>query len=258
MAKMKDTPKVDRPRERFLKNGPNALSKSDLLAILIGSGIKGKNVRKLADQIIKKFGRLFLDLTVQDLMDVAGIGEVKALQIVAAIALVKRIINETKPDERVILSTGDIVDLNRDIKDKKKEYLICLYLDARNVLIKKEIVSVGILDKNLVHPREIFAPAVELRAASVAIIHNHPSGDPTPSRQDVEVVNKIVDAGNIMGISVVDFVIIAKDKTYSFFGGLQKKENKVDYICDGDYNYLSDFLLEDKLDVEFNRQLQAA
>lgn len=234
---------VDRPRERFLEKGPDALSKSDLLAILIGSGIKGKNVKKLSEQIIKKFGRLFLSISVEDLMDISGIGQTKALQIVAAIALVKRITEESLPDERVVLSTGDIVKLNSDIKDKKKEYLICLYLNARNVLIKKEVVSIGILDKNIVHPREVFGPALELRAASIALVHNHPSGDPSPSKNDVDVVNKMADAGRLLGVSLIDFIIIAGDKAYSFFEGMQNTaEKKTDYLCDGHVQYLSDLL----------------
>lgn len=244
MPKIKDIPKVDRPREKFLEKGPDALSKSDLLAILIGSGIKGTNVRSLADYIVKKFKSSFLDLTVEDLLQVNGIGEAKALQIVSAIALIKRFVEEKKPSEKVILSAADIVYLNNDIKDKKKEYLICLYLNARNVLIRKEVISVGTINRSIIHPREIFGPAVELRSASIALVHNHPSGDPTSSPQDIEVVNKLAEAGSLMGIPMIDFIIIAGEKTYSFFEILQKQNhNNIDYICDGIQYALSDLII---------------
>ena len=222
MSKLKDIPKVDRPREKFLEKGPDALSKSDLLAILIGSGIKGKNVKKLSEQIVRKFSDTFLQLTVDDLLEVPGIGKAKALQIVSALALVKRFYDEKKPKEYLVLSANDAVSLNSDLKDKKKEYLVCLYLNARNALLKKEIISIGILDKSIIHPREIFGPAVELRAAGLILVHNHPSGDPLPSKQDREVFNKIIEAGKVMGVNVIDFIIIAGDKIYSVFEDLQQ------------------------------------
>jgi len=183
MPKIKDIPKIDRPREKFLKKGPEALSKSDLLAILLGSGIKGKNVQKLSQQIIKKFGMDFLNITVDDLQKVSGIGQAKALQIASAISLVKRFYKENNSNEITIKNSKDVFALTYDLREKKKEHLICLYMNARNVLLRKETVSVGLLDKTLLHPREIFYPATELNAASVILVHNHPSGD--RSRCDV-------------------------------------------------------------------------
>jgi adenine-specific DNA-methyltransferase len=247
MPKLKDIPKVNRPRERFLEKGPNALSKSDLLAILIGSGIKGKNVKKLSEQIIREFGSRFLDLTINDLLEIQGIGKAKALQIVSAIALVKRFYDEKKQKENIILSAKNVISLNSDLKSKKKEYLVCLYLDARNALLQKEIISIGILDKSIVHPREIFGPAVELRAAGIILVHNHPSGDPEPSKQDIEVFNRIIEAGKIMGINIIDFIIIAGDRNYSFFRDLQQNEN-TQYFSDGIQPSLFD-LLETKIPI---------
>lgn len=245
MPKLKDIPKVNRPRERFLEKGPDALSKSDLLAILIGSGIKGKNVKKLSEQIIREFGSRFLDLTINDLLEIQGIGKAKALQIVSALALVKRFYDEKKQKENIVLSAEDVISLNSDLKSKKKEYLVCLYLDARNALLKKEIISIGILDKSIVHPREIFGPAVELRTAGIILVHNHPSGDPEPSKQDIEVFNRIIEAGKIMGINIIDFIIIAGDRSYSFFRYLQQNEN-IQYFSDGNQLSLFD-LLETKM-----------
>ncbi len=247
MPKLKDIPKVNRPRERFLEKGPNALSKSDLLAILIGSGIKGKNVKKLSEQIIREFGSRFLDLTINDLLEIQGIGKAKALQIVSALALVKRFYDEKKQKENIVLSAEDVISLNSDLKSKKKEYLVCLYLDARNALLKKEIISIGILDKSIVHPREIFGSAVEFRTAGIILVHNHPSGDPEPSKQDIEVFNRIIEAGKIMGINIIDFIIIAGDRTYSFFRDLQQNEN-AQYFSDGNQLSLFD-LLETKMPV---------
>jgi len=240
MARIKDIPKIDRPRERFLKKGPDALSKSDLLAILLGSGIKGKNVQKLAQQIISKFGKNFLNISAADLLSISGIGEAKALQIMSAISLVKRFYEESGTTDIIIKKSNDVLPLVYDLQDKKKEYLVCLYLNARNALIKKEIVSVGLLDKSLLHPREIFHPAVELNAASIILVHNHPTGDPTPSEKDKAVVERIVQAGEIMGISVIDFIITAKNGNYSFHEIL-KDTNETDYVAEGVYvDYFAD------------------
>ncbi len=233
MPKIKDIPKIDRPRERFLKKGADALSKSDLLAILLGSGIKGKNVRQLSENIIKKFGKNFLNITVDDLLEISGIGQAKALQITSAISLVKRFYDENKTNEIVIKNSQDVLSLTYDLRDKKKEHLACLYLNARNTLLKKEIVSIGLLDKALLHPREIFYPATELNAASVILVHNHPSGDSSPSEKDNQIIEKIVQAGEIMGIPVVDFIIISENNHYSFYEKLNKQKASVDYVADG-------------------------
>lgn len=243
MSKLKDIPKIDRPREKFLEKGPDALSKSELLAILLGSGIKGKNVKQLAEQIIRKFGNKFLDITADDLLKIPGIGEAKALQIVSALALVKRFYEELGSKNNIVLSAQDAIALASEIRDKKKEYLVCLYLNARNALLKKEIISIGILDKSIIHPREIFGPAVELRAAGIILLHNHPSGDVTPGKQDIEVVNKILGAGKIMGVNVIDFIITSENDAHSFFADLQDSDQKIThYVSDGVQNSLFDLL----------------
>src|SRR3989344_819743 len=242
MTKIKDIPKIDRPRERFLKKGPEALSKSDLLAILLGSGIKGTNVQELSQQIIRKFGKNFLNITVDDLQGISGIGQAKALQIASAISLVKRFYTDDQTSEIKISNSQDVISLTYDLRDKKKEHLVCLYLNARNVLLKKEIISVGLLDKTLLHPREIFYPATELNAASVILVHNHPSGDSTPSEKDIQVVEKIAQAGEIMGISVIDFVIISEKGDYGFYEKLKNQNRGFDYVADGVQGTLFDLL----------------
>lgn len=250
MAKIKDIPKVDRPRERFLKKGPDALSKSDLLAILLGSGIKGKNVQKLSQQIIKKFGRSFLNITVDDLQQISGIGQAKALQVASAISLVKRYYADEKTNEIIIKNHQDVLSLTYDLKEKKKEYLVCLYLNARNVLLKKEIVSVGLLDKTLLHPREIFHPATELNAASVVLVHNHPSGNSSPSEKDIRIIERITQAGEIMGIPVIDFVIVSETGHYSFYEKLEDQDKGFDYVADGVQGTLFDLLEIEKPSYE--------
>jgi len=232
MVKIKDIPKADRPREKFLKKGPDSLSKSELLAILLGSGIKGKNVKELAEQIIRKFSSKFLNLSIKDLIEIKGIGQAKALQIIAALELVKRFYLNLSPKENIITSAQSVVSLSSDLADKKKEYLVCLYLNTRNALLKKEIVSIGILDKSLVHPREIFGLAVELKASGVILVHNHPAGNPTPSEDDKEIVNRIIEAGKIIGINVIDFIIIAEQGEFSFYEKFHKQDSKM-YVSDG-------------------------
>jgi adenine-specific DNA-methyltransferase len=233
MTKIKDMPKIDRPRERFLQKGADALSKADLLAILLGSGIKGKNVKQLSENIIKKYGKNFLNLTVDDLLNVSGIGQAKALQITSAISLVKRFYDDEQSKGNSIKNAQDVVSLTYELREKKKEYLVCLYLNARHTLLKKEVVSVGLLDKTLLHPREIFYPAVELNAASVILVHNHPSGDSSPSENDNQIVRKVVQAGEIMGIPVIDFIIISESSHFSFYKELRKQVNGFEYLSDG-------------------------
>jgi len=240
MAKLKDIPQIDRPRERFLEKGPDALSKSELLAILLGSGIKGKNVKQLSEQIIRKFSNKFLNITVDDLLAIPGIGKAKALQIVSALALVKRFYEELGPKDNIVLSAQDAVSLTSEIRDKKKEYLVCLYLNARNALLKKEIISIGTLDKSLIHPREIFGPAVELRSAGIILLHNHPSGDVEPSKQDIEVISKILEAGKIIGVNVIDFIIVSEKDIHSVFQSSQQEITH--YVSDGAQYSLFDLL----------------
>ena len=241
MTKIKDTPTALRPREKLLQKGADALSKSDLLAILLSSGIKGTNVTKLSQTIIKKFGQDFLNISIDDLLTISGIGKVKAMQIISAIALVKRFYQEQQGDEFIVKNAQDILMLTHELKDKKKEYLICLYLNAHHALIKKETISIGLLDKSLFHPREIFHPAIKLNASSIILIHNHPTGNPKPSQQDKKIVQKISEAGQIMGIPVVDFLITAKGGYYSFYQQLQNNDS-TDYVEEGSQMGLFDVL----------------
>ena len=245
MAKLKDIPKFDRPREKFLEKGPDALTDSELLAILLGSGIKGTNVKVLSQNILKKFGDSFLNASVDDLMQISGIGQAKALQISSALALTRRIFDKQNALDNLILSAQDAIALVSDLKDKKQEHLVCLYLNARNALLKKEIISIGTLDKSIIHPREIFAPGLEMHAAAVILVHNHPSGDPSPSEQDKQVAKRIIEAGQLMGINVVDFLIIAKNGVHSILGEIKKTElMNTEYVAEGSQSSLFDLLVD--------------
>lgn len=245
MSKLKDLPKIDRPRERFLEKGADALSKSELLAIMLGSGTKGFNVKKVAEKIIRSHEKDFLNVTVDDLKKVPGIGPAKALQIVSAIALTKRFTPQKATGEKLISSTKDALTETEELRDKNKEHLICLYINARNVLLHKEIVSIGTLDRSIVHPREIFAPGLKLNASGVILVHNHPSGDPTPSQMDKDVAKKIVEAGKLMGVNVVDFLIIATNGEYSLLGELSEGTSRnIEYVADGAQSSLFDFLID--------------
>lgn len=245
MPKLKDIPKVDRPREKFIEKGADALTKSELLAILLGSGIKGTNVKVLSQKILRKFGNDFMSATVDDLIQIPGIGKAKALQITAALALASRVQDEQNDPDNLILSAKDALALVSDLKEKKREHLVCLYLNARNVLIKKETISIGTLDKSLIHPREIFAPGLEMHAAGVILVHNHPSGDCEPSEQDKQVAKRIIEAGQLMGVNVIDFLIIAKNDSHSVLGELHNtKLTNTEYVAEGTQASLFDLLVD--------------
>jgi DNA (cytosine-5)-methyltransferase 1 len=247
MAKLKDTPKFDRPREKYIEKGPDALTDSELLAILLGNGTKGMNVKVVAQKIIKKFGTNLINVSVDELKEIKGIGQAKALQIVSVIALAKRLFDKQNAPDNLVLSAQDAVKLVIELKDKKQEHLVCLYLNARNALIKKEIVSIGTLDKSIVHPRDIFALGLELHAAGVILIHNHPSGDVRPSEQDKQVVKRIIEAGQLMGVNVVDFLIVAKNATHSVLGETSNtKLADIEYVAEGLQASLFSLLTETK------------
>lgn len=247
MARLKDIPKFDRPREKFLEKGADALTDSELLAILLGSGIKGTNVKVLAQKIIKKSGNNLLNITVEDLKSIKGIGAAKAVQIASVLALAKRMYEKQTASDNLILSARDAIALVPELRDKRQEHLVCLYLNARNALIKKEIISIGTLDKSLIHPRDIFGLGLELRAANVILIHNHPSGNPDPSEEDRKVAKRIVESGHLLGVNVSDFIIVAKNGNHSVLGELQNtKLTDTEYIAEGMQISLFDLLVDYK------------
>lgn len=208
---IKDLPEFERPREKLVKKGAKALKKEELLAILLRTGLKGKNAIEIANDILSKYGdKKLLDVSYEELRNMRGVGPTKAIQILAALELGSRLFKEKTEKEVYINSPEDVAKEIEHIKENKKENFIVLYLDARNKLTHKETVSIGTLNANLVHPREVFEPAVRYLAAQIVLAHNHPSGDPKPSEDDIEITKRLIDSGKILGIDVVDHIIIAK------------------------------------------------
>lgn len=214
---IKDLPEFERPREKLAKKGARSLKKEELLAILLRTGLKGKNALEIANDILVKYGdKKLLDASYEELRNMRGVGPTKAVQILAAIELGSRLFKEKSEKEVYINSPEDTAKELSHIKENKKENFVVLYLDARNKLIYKETISIGSLNANLVHPREVFEPAVRYLAAQIILAHNHPSGDPEPSEDDLEITKRLAVSGKILGIEVVDHVIVAKNKFFSF------------------------------------------
>ena len=213
--KIKDLPKIERPREKLLKYGVDKLSNTELLAVILGSGKKGENAIALAAKVIRKLpNNQLINASIHRLIETSGIGKTKACQIVACFELGRRLLKNKQ--STLIVSPQTVWDELRDIRDNKKEYFVVFYLDARNQVIKKEIVSIGNLNSSLVHPREVFEPAVRNLCAQIILAHNHPSGDASPSEDDLKITKRLVEAGKILGIEIVDHVIITKDGFFSF------------------------------------------
>ena len=213
--KIKDLPKIERPREKLAHYGPEKLSNSELLAILLRTGKKGQNVVDLSRNILKKFSGAKLSQTsYKELKNCPGLGPSKACEIVACFELGKRLLKDKKTE--LFLKPEDVFDRLKDLRDHKKEHFVTLFLDSRNQEINREIVSVGSLNASLVHPREVFEPAVRHTAAHIIIAHNHPSGDHSPSSEDLSLTKRLVEAGRIMGIEILDHVIVTKNGFLSF------------------------------------------
>ncbi len=207
---------VDMPREKLERLGPEALRDEELLAILLRTGYEGRNVLEISRGIIKRYPvNKLVDMDLKELTTIKGIGQAKAAGLVAGFELAKRGLNQGIGIEPSITSPVDVLGFLTDIKDRRKEYFVALFLNARNQVICREDVSVGSLNASLVHPREVFAPAVGSSAASVILAHNHPSGDVTPSREDIELTRRMVQAGEIMGIEVLDHLIVGSERFLS-------------------------------------------
>ena len=200
------------PRERLARLGPQALKDQELLALALGTGYRGRHVLELAESILADYPvELLMDMDSGQLSQIKGLGKAKAGVLVAAFELARRGLHKGLGVRPVIRSPLDILPLLSDIKDQQREHFLCLYLNARNQVIHREVVSIGSLSSSIVHPREVFQPAVSQAAASVVLAHNHPSGDASPSQDDIDLTRRLVQAGEIMGIDVLDHLIISAD-----------------------------------------------
>lgn len=215
MVKIKDLPRIDRPREKLIKYGPQKLTTSELLAIILRTGTTSMNVIELSRLILKKFGTENVkDISIEKLKEIKGLGNTKASEIIAVVELGRRLLQEKKPVK--LVSPLSVYESLQHYAANKKEHFIVLYLDTRGQEIGREIISVGTLNASIVHPREVFEPAIRYLANSVIVVHNHPSGDPTPSREDILVTKQLKDAGEILDIAVLDHLIITHSGYMSF------------------------------------------
>lgn len=213
MKRIKDIHYVDRPREKLAGKGVEALSDTELLAIMIGSGIKGKDVFQVAHAILRKLDKNRKKIDLETLISIEGVGFAKACQIVAAFEFARR---RLLKESIFVQGANDVLPLISYIADKKQEYFICISLNGASEVIGNRLVTVGLLNTNQVHPREVFADAISDRAAHIILAHNHPSGRLKPSPDDIETTRQLVEAGKIIGISVLDHIIITKRGYLSF------------------------------------------
>lgn len=207
----------ERPRERLIKNGASSLSDSELLAIILRTGSRQENAINLAQRILSEYNIKQLSQTNLDqLMEIHGIKESKAAQIAACFEIARRLEYFREEPKPKINSPEDVYRrMYPKLREHKREMFIELCLDTKNQIIKEDIISIGSLSANIVHPREVFKVALSVSAAHIIVAHNHPSGDPTPSREDIEISKKLIEAGKILGIDVLDHVIIGDGKYFS-------------------------------------------
>jgi DNA repair protein RadC len=215
---IRDFPEDERPRERLISDGPESLANHELLAILLRTGTKDESVLQLANRLLKHFEglRLLKDATIEEMTSIKGIGTAKAVQILAAIELGRRI-SRLQYDERYVIRSPEdgAKYVMEDMRFLSQEHFVCLYLNTKNQVIHRKTVFIGSLNASIVHPREVFKEAIKRSAASIICAHNHPSGDPTPSREDIEVTKRLVECGKMIGIELLDHLIIGDRKFVS-------------------------------------------
>jgi DNA repair protein RadC len=217
-ATLRAVPNEERPRERMLQFGAHALSNAELLAILLRTGTFNESAVSLAQKVLSECGGLrhLVNLSTEQLTGIKGIGMAKALQIQAGIELGKRLSRSTLHEPTVIRSPKDVAEyLMEEMRYLQKEHFVCLFLNTKNHILAKETISVGTLDASIVHPRDVFRSAINRNSSSVICAHNHPSGDPQPSQEDIKVTRRLVESGEIVGIEVLDHIVIGDRKFVS-------------------------------------------
>ena len=219
-VKIKDIPICERPRERLIENGVENLSNDELLAIILKTGVKGSSSKELANLILSKVGSIkkLNDINYEFLKSIKGIGISKSCDLLAAIELGKRINKEVDSIKNIKFTSPDIVYkyYKEKLGNKKQEYFYAVYLDTSKKIISDRMLFIGTVNYSLVHPREIFKEAYLLGASALICVHNHPSGNPIPSKEDYDITNNLVEVSKILGIKLVDHIIICKNNYYSF------------------------------------------
>ena len=219
--KFKSIPQEEKPRERLEKYGVENLSNEELLAIILKTGSKKQDVKELANNILCTYKSIknLKDLRINNLIKIDGIGRVKAIELLASLELGRRVYEEVDYNDLVSLTNPKIIInyFNKLFTDVKQEYFYVVYLDSKNKFIDKKLIYKGILNKSVVHPRDIFKEAYLLSACNFICIHNHPSGDATPSIEDVEVTRKLKEIGILHGINLLDHIIVGNNNYYSFY-----------------------------------------
>lgn len=208
---LRDLPEYDRPREKIARNGAASLSTRELIAAVLGRGIPGKDISTLAAEIEDCIGDSPDLLTYRDLCRIEGMGTAKASQVLSCLELGRRYYRKQDPEQVKVTHPRDILPLVAEIRGRRQEHFVCTTLNGAGEVIETRTITVGLLNHSLVHPREVFADAITDRAASVILIHNHPSGSLEPSPEDRAVTEQILRAGEILGIRVLDHIIVTKD-----------------------------------------------
>ena len=212
--KIKSLPMDDRPREKLIKNGANTLSDSELLAIILGTGSKKESVINVSNKLFSKYNVKSLSrLSIGTLKKELGIGDAKACQVVACFELGRRLARFKADKKPLIKDARSVAKIFiPEMSSLKKEHFKGIYLDSRKRIIREETIFIGSLNESVIHPREIFEIALNENAAALILLHNHPSGDPKPSSEDIEITKELVKAGDILGIPVLDHIIIGNQK----------------------------------------------
>lgn len=219
--RVKDLPLSERPRERLQKVGVENLSNEELIAIILKSGNRKKSVKELSAEIIKEAGEIknLKNITKETLQKIDGIGIAQALTILSVIELGKRIFIDFSFESKIILNSSQSIYqyMKYQLWDKKQEYFYCLYVNQKKELIERKLLFMGTVNRSIVHPREVFKNAYLCSASGIICIHNHPSGDIHPSKEDIRLTNSLVELGRMNGIPIIDHIIIGNDYYYSFY-----------------------------------------
>lgn len=226
MYRVKELPKSERPRERLLEMGVSCLSNEELLSILLKTGTISKNVKEVSSDVLTTFQGIhgLKTASIENLKKIKGIGEVKAIELLAAIEFGRRIfLVKSEQTKKRMVNAKTIWEETRYLfYGKKQENLYCLYFNHKQELIGKKLLFIGTINRIIVHPREVFKEAYLLSASSIVCIHNHPSGDVTPSKEDIKFTRSLVEIGKIQGIPLIDHLIVSDDHYYSFYDSFDK------------------------------------